>query len=63
LTIVFYVDKQGFLFSGTVSMSGFGQDKQWFITSHKMVPVIVCADFQVITMNHGIRTAIKEAAP
>jgi hypothetical protein len=51
------------LFSGVVSMNRFGQDKQWFITSHKMVPVIVCADFQVLTMNIGTRLAIKEAAP
>jgi len=51
------------LFSGAILMSRFGQDKQWFITSHKMVPVIVCADFQVLTMNIGVRLVIKEAAP
>jgi hypothetical protein len=51
------------LFSGVVSMDSFRQDKRWFTMSHKMVPVIVCADFQVLTMNLGIRLAIKEAAP
>ena len=43
-------------------MSGFGQDKKWLM-GHKMVPVIVCADVQVFTLNLGIRPAIKEAAP
>lgn len=51
------------LFNGAVSMSECGQDKKYFITSRKMVPVIMCADFQVITMNFGIRLVIKEAAP
>ncbi len=44
-------------------MSRFGQDKQWFIRGHKMTVVIVCTDFQVLTMNLGVRLIIKEAAP